>query len=66
MTFRATSIKLYLTLITQIEVTKVKLTSEETTGKELTSKELAPLLVKRNRGPLHKNLHITIFLQDDD
>jgi hypothetical protein len=65
-TFRATFIKLYLTLNAQIESIKVKLTSK--TSKELASKlnkELAPLLVKRNKGQLRKNSHITIFLQND-
>ena len=62
-TFRATSIKLYLTPNAQIEGIKVKLTSG--TSEELASKpskEPAPLLVKRNKGQSRKNLSITIFL----
>jgi len=38
------------------------------TSKELASKlskEFAPLLVKRGKGQLRKNLHIIIFLQND-
>jgi hypothetical protein len=65
-TFRATSIKLYFTLITQIEGIKVELASK--TSKELAnkpSKEPAPLLVKHSKKRLRKNLHITIFLQND-
>jgi hypothetical protein len=65
-TFRVTSIKLYFTPTAQIEGIKVELASR--TSKELASKlgkEFAPLLVKRNRGRLRKNLYITIFLQND-
>jgi hypothetical protein len=65
-TFRVTSIKLYFTPIAQIEGIKVKLASR--TSKELASepsKEFAALLVKRNKGRPRKNLHITIFLQND-
>jgi hypothetical protein len=65
-TFRATFIKLYFTPITQIEGIKVELaggTSKEPASEP--SKELAPLLVKRGRGRPRKNLHITIFLQND-
>jgi hypothetical protein len=65
-TFYITSIKLYFTLITQIEGIKVELASK--TSKELASKpnkELAPLLVKHGKGRLRKNLHITIFLQNN-
>jgi hypothetical protein len=66
MTFYATSVKLYFTPIAQIEGIKVKLasgTSKEPTSKP--NKESAPLLVKRGRGRPRKNLHITIFLQND-
>jgi hypothetical protein len=62
-TFRATFIKLYLTLNAQIESIKVKLTSK--TSKELASKpskELAPLLVKYSKRRPRKNLSITMFL----
>jgi hypothetical protein len=65
-TFRATFVKLYFTPIAQIEGIKVELASG--TSKELASelgKELAPLLVKRGKGRPRKNLHITIFLQND-
>ena len=66
-TFCATFIKLYLTLIAQIEGIKVKLVSEA--NKELASKlvnnELAPLLVKHSKGYPCKNLEIIIFLQDN-
>jgi hypothetical protein len=65
-TFRATSIKLYLTPNAQIEGIKVELTSG--TSKELASKpskKPAPLLVKRGKGRLRKNPSITMFLQDD-
>jgi hypothetical protein len=54
-TFRATSIKLYLTPTTQIEGIKVKLANR-------TSKELVPLLIKRNKGRLRKNPNIIVFL----
>jgi hypothetical protein len=66
MTFYVTFIKLYFTPIAQIEGIKVELASR--TSKELASElseELALLLVKRGRGRLRKNLHITIFLQND-
>jgi hypothetical protein len=62
-TFCATSIKLYFTLNARIEGIKVELTSK--TSEELTSelsKEPVPLLVKRGKGRLRKNLSITIFL----
>jgi hypothetical protein len=62
-TFRATFIKLYFTPNARIEGIKVELTSK--TSKELASepsKELAPLLVKRNKGRLRKNLGIIVFL----
>jgi hypothetical protein len=65
-TFCATFIKLYFTLITQIEGIKVKLASG--TSKELASKpskESTPLLVKRGKRRLRKNLYITVFLQND-
>jgi hypothetical protein len=65
-TFRATSVKLYLTPTAQIEGIEVELASG--TGKEPASelgKELAHLLVKHGRGQLRKNLHITVFLQND-
>jgi hypothetical protein len=65
-TFCATSVKLYLILNARIEGIKVELISR--TSEELASKpgkELAPLLVKRGKGRLRKNLSITIFLQDD-
>jgi hypothetical protein len=65
-TFRATSVKPYFTPTAQIEGIKVELASG--TGKEPASepsKEPAPLLVKRSRGRLRKNPHITIFLQND-
>jgi hypothetical protein len=71
-TFRATFIKLYLTLLTKTEGIKViltiKLVSKELISKEFTSilnTKLIPLLVKRNKGQLHKNLYIIIFLQDN-
>jgi hypothetical protein len=54
-TFRATSIKLYLTPTTQIEGIKVKLANG-------TSKEPAPLLVKRGKGQPRKNPNIIVFL----
>jgi hypothetical protein len=38
--------------------------SKETTSKEAINKELTPLLVKRSKGQLCKNSHITIFLQN--
>jgi len=57
-TFRATSVKLYLTPTAQIEGIKVKLASR-------TGEELAPLPVKHGKGQLRKNPHITIFLQND-
>jgi hypothetical protein len=73
-TFRVTFIKLYFTLIAQIEGIKVELASR--TSEELASKlskkpaskpgkELAPLLVKRGKGRLCKNLYIIIFLQNN-
>jgi hypothetical protein len=65
-TFRVTFVKLYFTPIAQIEGIKVELASK--TGEELASEpseELAPLLVKCSKGRLYKNLHITIFLQND-
>jgi hypothetical protein len=65
-TFYATFIKLYFTPTTQIEGIKVELasrTSKKPASKP--SKELAPLLVKRNKRQLRKNLHITIFLQNN-
>jgi hypothetical protein len=58
-TFRATSIKLYLTPTTQIEGIKVKPASKP-------DKEFAPLLVKRRRGRPRKNPNIIILLQEDD
>jgi hypothetical protein len=58
-TFCATFIKLYLTLIAQIEGIKVELANK-------LSKEPVPLLVKHRRGQLRKNLNIIIFLQEDD
>jgi hypothetical protein len=54
-TFRGTSIKLYLIPTTQIEGIKVKLANG-------TSKELVPLLVKRSKGRPRKNPNIIIFL----
>jgi hypothetical protein len=51
------------TLNARIEGIKVELTSK--TSEELTSelsKEPVPLLVKRGKGRLRKNLSITIFL----
>ena len=65
-TFYATFVKLYFTLTAQIEGIKAELASK--TSKELASKlskEFAPLLVKRGKGQLRKNLHIIIFLQND-
>jgi hypothetical protein len=66
-TFRATFIKLYFTLITQIEGIKVKLTTKpEQLTNRLVDKELASklitLLVKYSKGRLRKNLNIIIFL----
>ena len=76
-TFRATSIKLYFTLTTQINSIKVELARGEPSnksplkpGEELTSnklarelnKELAPLLVKHSKGQPCKNLNIIVFL----
>jgi hypothetical protein len=65
-TFRATFVKLYFTPTAQIEGIKVELASR--TGEEPASEpgeEFAPLPVKRGRGRPRKNLHITIFLQND-
>jgi hypothetical protein len=64
-TFRATSVKLYLVLDAQINSIIVKLTSKELTSDKLASKlskELAPLLVKLGKGQPRKNPNITIFL----
>jgi hypothetical protein len=66
-TFRATFVKLYLTLTTQIEDIKVKLaTKPEQLTNRLVDKELASkpttLLVKHSKGQLRKNPNITIFL----
>ena len=68
-TFRATSVKLYLVLDVQINSIIIKLASKELTSNKLASKpskELAPLLVKRSRGRPRKNPNITVFLQEDD
>ena len=55
-TFCSTSIKLYLTLTTQIKGIKVELTSKESSAK------LIPLLVKRSKGRPRKNPKIIVFL----
>jgi hypothetical protein len=70
-TFRATSVKLYLTLTTQIEGIEVKLaTKPEQLTNRLVDKELASelttLLVKRSRGRPRKNPSIIVFLQNDE
>jgi hypothetical protein len=69
-TFRATSVKLYLTPTTKIEDIRVKSTGEKHATKEFASapisEELTPLPVKRGKGQPRKNPNITIFLQDDD
>jgi hypothetical protein len=66
-TFHATSVKLYLTKIEDIQV---KFTGKKHATKEfasaLVSEEPTPLLVKRGKGRLRKNPNITIFLQDND
>jgi hypothetical protein len=70
-TFRVTSVKLYLTPTTQIKGIKVKLaTKPEQLTNRLVDKELASelitLLVKRSKGQPRKNPNITVFLQKDD
>jgi hypothetical protein len=61
-TFRATFIKLYLTLTTKIEDIQVKSTSEGHAIDEVASEELVTLPVKRSKGRPRKNLNIIIFL----
>ena len=75
-TFYITFVKLYLTLLTEIEGIEVEpalkpaielireLISEEFTSEELANK-LMPLLVKCSRGQPRKNLAIIVFLQDN-
>jgi hypothetical protein len=73
-TFRANSIKPYLTSPTKIEGIEVKPTiepiSKEPRGKKpikepTINKGLVALLVKRSRGKLCKNFAIIVFLQDN-
>ena len=65
-TFRVTSVKLYLTPTTKIEDIQVEFTGEKHAAEEfistLVGEELTPLLVKRGRGRLRKNPNIIIFL----
>jgi hypothetical protein len=69
-TFRATSVKLYLTPTTKIEDIRVESTGEKHATEEFAGapvgEEPTPLPVKRGRGRPRKNPNITIFLQDDD
>jgi hypothetical protein len=68
-TFRATFVKLYLIPNIQIDSIKVKpinkdlieLTSKEPVNRPV-NKQLAPLLVKRGKRRLRKNLAIIVFL----
>jgi hypothetical protein len=61
-TFRATSVKPYLTPTTKIEDIQVEFTSEKHAIDEVAGEELATLPVKRGRGRPRKNPNITIFL----